>query len=83
MHTAPAGWGSRDSAKVEVESVASAACDVHVFIERLWWSFKYEAVCLHEFSDGFHAQRVIVWWRSSYNTQRHHSVLADTTPAEL
>ena len=29
----------------------------HVFIERLWRSLKYEAVYLHEFTDGFAAER--------------------------
>ena len=34
-------------------------CLDNVFIERLWRSLKYEAVYLHELSDGFAAQRVI------------------------
>ena len=34
-------------------------CLDNIFIERLWRSLKYEAVYLHELSDGFAAQRVI------------------------
>ena len=43
-------------------------CMDNIFIERLWRSMKYEAVCLHEFSDGFAAQRVIARWMEFYNT---------------
>ena len=34
-------------------------CLDNVFIERLWRSLKYEAVYLHELTDGFAAERVI------------------------
>lgn len=34
----------------------------NIFIERLWRSLKYEAVYLHELSDGFVARRVIGDW---------------------
>ena len=57
-------------------------CMDNIFIERLWRSLKYEAVYLHELSDGFKAQRVIARWMEFYNTQRPHSALADATPAE-
>ncbi len=54
----------------------------NVFIERLWRSLKYEAVYLHELSDGFKAERVIGEWIDFYNTERPHSALAGKTPAE-
>ena len=54
----------------------------NIFIERLWRSLKYEAVYLHELSDGFQAQRVITRWMEFYNTQRPHSALDGSTPAE-
>ena len=34
----------------------------NIFIERLWRSLKYEAVYLHELTDGFKAERVIGEW---------------------
>ena len=43
---------------------------------------KYEAVYLHELSDGFQAQRVIARWMEFYNTQRPHSALNGSTAAE-
>jgi len=54
----------------------------NIFIERLWRSIKYEAVYLHELTDGFKAERVIGTWINFYNTERPHSALADRTPAE-
>ncbi len=54
----------------------------NIFIERLWRSLKYEAVYLHELTDGFRAERVIAEWMDFYNTERPHSALAGQTPAE-
>jgi putative transposase len=54
----------------------------NIFIERLWRSLKYEAVYLHELTDGFKAERVIRDWMDFYNTERPHSSLAGRTPAE-
>ena len=54
----------------------------NIFIERLWRSLKYEAVYLHELTDGFKAERVIRDWMDFYNTERPHSSLADRTPVE-
>ncbi len=54
----------------------------NIFIERLWRSLKYEAVYLHDLSDGFEAERVIDDWISFYNTARPHSTLAGRTPFE-
>ena len=42
----------------------------NVFIERLWRSLKYEAIYLHELTDGFVARRVIRAWIDFYNTAR-------------
>ena len=54
----------------------------NIFIERLWRSLKYEAVYLHELSDGFVARRVIGDWMDFYNGERPHSALDGQTPAE-
>ncbi len=54
----------------------------NIFIERLWRSLKYEAVYLHELTDGFKAERVISEWIGFYNTEWPHSALAGQTPAE-
>ena len=57
-------------------------CMDNIFIERLWRSLKYEAIYLHELTDGFVAERVIDEWIGFYNTERPHSSLDGRTPAE-
>ena len=57
-------------------------CLDNVFIERLWRSLKYEAVYLHELTDGFEAERVIGAWMTFYTDVRPHSALGGRTPAE-
>jgi putative transposase len=54
----------------------------NIFIERLWRSLKYEAVYLHELTDGFRAEQVIREWIDFYNGDRPHSALGGRTPAE-
>jgi len=58
-------------------------CMDNIFIERLRWSLKYEAVYPHDLSDGFRAERVIGEWIDFYNTERPYSALAGQTPAEI
>ena len=69
-------------AGVAISMDGRGRCMDNIFIERLWRSLKYEAVYLHELTDGFEAQRVISRWLRFYNTQRPHSALAGATPAE-
>lgn len=69
-------------AGVAISMDGRGRCMDNIFIERLWRSLKYEAVYLHEISDGFVAQRVIAQWMAFYNDHRPHSVLGDSTPAE-
>jgi len=52
----------------------------NVFIERLWWSLKYECVYLHEYADARELLRGVTHRFSFYNTTRGHSALAGRTP---
>ena len=69
-------------AGVAISMDGRGRCMDNIFIERLWRSLKYEAVYLHELTDGFKAERVIGEWIDFYNTERPHSSLAGQTPAE-
>ena len=55
----------------------------NIFIERLWWSLKYECVYLYEFEDGKTLRRGINNWIDFYNTERPHSSLDNRTPEEV
>ncbi len=71
-----------EGADVTISMDGRGRCMDNIFIERLWRSLKYEAVYLHELTDGFKADRVIGEWIDFYNTVRPHSALAGRTPAE-
>jgi putative transposase len=74
--------GTLRDAGVAISMDGRGRCLDNIFIERLWRSLKYEAVYLHELTDGFEAQRVIGDWIDFYNSERPHSALAGRTPAE-
>ena len=74
--------GVLKDAGVAISMDGRGRCMDNIFIERLWRSLKYEAVYLHELSDGFVARRVIGDWIDFYNTERPHSSLGGQTPAE-
>jgi putative transposase len=74
--------GALLAAGVRISMDGRGRCLDNIFIERLWRSLKYEAVYLHELTDGFAAERVIREWVDFYTTKRPHSALARRTPAE-
>jgi len=74
--------GVLKEAEITISMDGRGRCMDNIFIERLWRSLKYEAVYLHELTDGFVAERVIAEWIGFYNTERPHSALAGQTPAE-
>jgi len=74
--------GALRDAGVAISMDGRGRCMDNVFIERLWRSLKYEAVYLHDMTDGFKAEQVIGEWIDFYNTERPHSALAGRTPAE-
>ena len=74
--------GVLKDAEVTISMDGRGRCMDNIFIERLWRSLKYEAIYLHELTDGFAAQRVIAEWIGFYNTARPHSALDGKTPAE-
>ncbi len=74
--------GALKDARVVISMDGRGRCMDNIFIERLWRSLKYEAVYLHELTDGFKAERVIGDWIEFYNTERPHSALGGQTPAE-
>ena len=74
--------GTLKSKEVTISMDGRGRCMDNIFIERLWRSLKYQAVYLHELTDGFKAERVIGEWIDFYNTERSHSSLDGKTPAE-
>ena len=74
--------GVLKGAEITISMDGRGRCMDNIFIERLWRALKYEAVNLHELTDGFAAERVIDEWFNFYNTERPHSSFDGQTPAE-
>lgn len=55
----------------------------NVFIERLWWSVKYEKVYPASYADGRSLYRGLDTYFDYYNHARKHSALDKRTPAEV
>ena len=73
--------GACKGAGVRISMDGRGRCLDNIFIERLWRSLKYEAVYLHDLTDGFEARRLIDEWIGFYNTERPHSALDGKTSA--
>ena len=69
-------------AEITISMDGGGRCMDNIFIERLWRALKYEAVNLHELTDGFVAERVIGEWFNFHNTERPRSSFDGQTPAE-
>lgn len=55
----------------------------NVFIERLWWSVKYEEVYPSDYADGHVAHRQLGKYFRFYNNERRHQALDRQTPREV
>jgi len=55
----------------------------NVFIERLWWSVKYEEVYPKAYAEGHSLHRGLSRYFEYYNQERRHSSLDKKTPAEV
>ena len=67
-------------ADVKISMDGKAAWRDNVFIERLWWSLKYECVYLNEFEGGASLKKGLKTWFNFYNSQRPHSSLEYKNP---
>ena len=72
--------GVLKGAQIAISMDGRGRCLDNVFIERLWRSLKYEAVYLHEMTDGREAHAGIAGWIGFYNGFRPHQALAGRTP---
>ena len=52
----------------------------NVFVERLWWTVKYENVYSNEYSDGRELYHGLTRYFDYYNKERKHSALDNNTP---
>lgn len=55
----------------------------NIFIERLWWSLKYQYLYLWSFNNGTQLRQGLQQWFRMYNKERSHQALDDMTPDEV
>lgn len=55
----------------------------NVFVERLWWSVKYEEIYLHAYETVSEVKAALAHYFSFYNQRRPHQSLAYRTPDEM
>ncbi len=55
----------------------------NIFIERLWWTVKYQYLYLRAFDSGKDLRQGLKKWFRFYNEDRSHQSLEDWTPDEI
>lgn len=55
----------------------------NIFIERLWWTVKYQYLYLRTFDNGGELREGLKEWFKFYNEERPHQSLNDFTPDEV
>jgi putative transposase len=55
----------------------------NIFIERLWWTLKYQYLYLWSFDDGVQLREGLQGWFRFYNQERFHQALGNLTPDEV
>lgn len=78
------GFTSRlESAGVRISMDGKGRALDNVFIERLWWSLKYEHVYLVEHPTGRSLREGVCEYLEFFNVQRRHQSLSECTPREV
>jgi len=55
----------------------------NIFIERLWWTLKYQYLYLWSFDNGSQLRQGLDQWFDFYNQERSHQALDNLTPDEV
>lgn len=75
--------GCLEAAGTKVSMDGRGRATDNIFIERLWWSVKYEEVYPGDYADGWAAHKGLDRYLRLYNTRRRHQALKGRTPAEV
>ena len=68
---------------IKISMDGRGRCQDNIFIERLWWTIKYQYLYLHSFENGSALRKGLAFWINDYNRDRGHSALDDRTPDEV
>ena len=81
--TCPDFTGTLQQAQVRISMDGRGRAMDNIFIERLWWSVKYEEVYTRDYRDATEARKYLGDYFMLYNTDRPHSALNKRTPEEV
>ncbi|MGI0494361.1 transposase, partial [Alkalinema pantanalense CENA528] len=68
---------------IQISMDGRGRCHDNIFIERLWWSVKYELIYIKEFRDGHHLEQELNQWFDWYNQERMHQSLNNQKPNQV
>jgi putative transposase len=72
-----------ESARIAISMDGRGRALDNVFIERLWWSVKYEDIYLKDYASGVELYEGLSRYLAFYNDDRPHQSLANRTPATV
>ena len=75
--------GLLKSHKVQISMDGRGRVQDNIFIERLWWTLKYQYLYLWSFKNGSELRHGLGQWFEFYNTERFHQALDNLTPDEV
>ncbi len=58
-------------------------CHDNIFIERLWWTLKYQYLYLRVFDNGFELRKGLLYWFEFYNQERPHQTFNGLSPDDI
>ncbi len=81
--TSQAFTGKLKSYGVKISMDGRGRVQDNIFIERLWWTVKYQYLYLRSFDNGSQLRHGLTRWFRFYNQERSHQSLDDRTPDEV
>jgi len=71
------------SHKVQISMDGRGRVQDNIFIERLWWTLKYQYLYLWSFNNGTELRQGLDQWFEFYNSERCHQALDNLAPDEV
>jgi len=71
------------SHEVQISMDGRGRVQDNIFIERLWWTIKYQYLYLWTFDNGTQLRQGLSQWFQQYNQERSHQALDNLTPDEV
>jgi len=68
---------------IEISMDGRGRVQDNIFIERLWWTLKYQYLYLWSFDNGLQLRQGLDKWFHFYNQERSHQALDNLTPDEV